>query len=117
MNDKFENKNVSIFFKHSMKAHSGNHILSHHSTKNIPRAHVRKPTYSSAGTNSCNEESVDEVLLEVSFTFAEELCKSLSDSLGKELSGFSPEFSSASMTFRLTLSSELLGTNTRPADC
>ena len=44
MNDTFENKIADIFHRHSMKAHSGNHILSHHSTKSIPRAYVGKPT-------------------------------------------------------------------------
>ena len=44
MNDILENTIDSIFCNHSMKAHSGNHILTHHSTKNIPRAYVGKPT-------------------------------------------------------------------------
>ena len=40
----FENEIDNIIHKHNMKAHSGNHTLSHHSTKSIPRAYVGKPT-------------------------------------------------------------------------
>ena len=43
-NDIFETKIDNILYNHSMKAHSGNHTLSHHSTKSIPRAYVGKPT-------------------------------------------------------------------------